>query len=273
MPRSTMPRSSSDVAPWVERLARMGYAAKALLYITIGFLASEAALGRGGRVTDTHGALRVVHGAAFGRIWLVVVAAGLLGYALWRLVQAFIDPERRGTGPKALALRAGFVVRGLFHGGLGITAIRLALGDGDGAAGDQARRWTERAFDLPAGGLLVGLAAVGIGGYGLYQFYRSRTTKLQRHLQLSTVAGGPRKWALAVSRFGIAARGVVFCLIGYFLARAAWQHDPAQAGGVRQSLRTLASVGRWPFIVVAFGLVAYGVYELVNARYRNITVA
>jgi hypothetical protein len=263
---------SSDVAPWVEHLARVGYAAKALLYITIGFLASEAALGRGGRVTDTQGALQVVHRAAFGRIWLVVVAAGLLGYALWRLVQAIVDPERRGTAPKAIALRAGFAIRGLFHGGLGLTALRLALGDGRGAAGDQVRRWTARTLDLPAGGLLVGLAALGIGGYGLYQFYRSWSPKLQRHLQLNGLAEGPRKWALGVSRFGIAARGVVFCMIGFFLARAAWEHNPAEAGGVRESLRALASVGRWPFIVVAFGLVAYGVYELVNARYRSITV-
>jgi uncharacterized protein DUF1206 len=76
-----------------------------------------------------------------------------------------------------------------------------------------------------------------------------------------------------VSRFGIAARGVVFCLIGFFLARAAAHHDAAQAGGVRESLGLLAGFGRWPFVVVALGLVAYGVYQLVNARYRRIRVA
>ena len=78
---------------------------------------------------------------------------------------------------------------------------------------------------------------------------------------------------LGVSRFGIAARGVVFALIGFFLSRAALRHDPSEAGGVAQSLRTLAHTGRWPFVVVALGLIAYGVYELVNARYRNIRVA
>jgi hypothetical protein len=64
----------------------------------------------------------------------------------------------------------------------------------------------------------------------------------------------------------------VFCLIGYFLARAAARHDATQAGGIRKSLGMIAGIGRWPFVVVALGLVAYGIYELVNARYRRIRV-
>ena len=75
-----------------------------------------------------------------------------------------------------------------------------------------------------------------------------------------------------MSRFGIAARGVVFCLIGFLMARAAARHDAAEAGGLRKSMDLLAGIGRWPFVVVALGLVAYGVYELVNARYRQIRV-
>ncbi|HEY3013425.1 MAG TPA: DUF1206 domain-containing protein, partial [Gemmatimonadales bacterium] len=252
--------------------ARVGYAAKALLYITVGSLASRAALGQGGRVTDTQGALRVVNGATFGRVLLLVVAAGLLGYAVWRLVEAAIDPERRGTGLKALAVRAGFAARGLVHGVLGITAIRVALGHRAGTSGNQSRHWTARAFDLPAGELLVGLVAAAIAAYGVYQFYRAWAPKLGRNLQLSLLSDPMREWVVGVSRFGIAARGVVFCLIGVFLGRAALRHDAGQAGGLRESLGTLAAVGQWPFAVVAFGLVAYGVYELVNARYRRIRV-
>jgi hypothetical protein len=80
------------------------------------------------------------------------------------------------------------------------------------------------------------------------------------------------RWVVGVSRFGIAARGVVFCLIGFFLIRAAQQHDAGEAGGLGKSLDLIAGLGRWPFVVVGLGLVAYGVYELVNARYRRISV-
>jgi hypothetical protein len=268
-----MTNPATEVAPWVERLARVGYAAKALLYITVGYLAAQAAMGTGGRVTDTHGALQVVHEASYGRALLFVVAVGLLGYGLWRVVEALVDPEQRGTSWKALAVRTGFLLRGLFHGGLALTAFRLALQERSGAAGDQVQRWTARAFDLPAGELLVGLAAAYIAGYGVYQFYRAWTPKMQRHLHLGELSNEVRRWVLGVSRFGIAARGVVFCLIGLCLMRAALHHNAAEAGGLRESLRTLANLGRWPFIVVALGLVAYGVYELVNARYRRIAIA
>jgi hypothetical protein len=267
-----MTNPATEVAPWVERLARVGYAAKALLYITVGYLAAQAAVGPGGRVTDTEGALQVVHDASYGRLLLFVVAAGLLGYGLWRVVEALLDPERRGTEWKALAVRSGFLLRGLFHGALALTAFRLALQERSSGAGDQVQRWTARAFELPAGELLVGLAAAYVAGYGVYQFYRAWTPKMQRHLNLAELSQDVRRWVLGVSRFGIAARGVVFCFIGFFLIRAVLRHDAAEAGGLRESLRALANVGRWPFIAVAIGLVAYGVYELLNARYRRISI-
>jgi hypothetical protein len=149
-PSSKSP-TASDVAPWVDRLARVGFLAKALLYITVGLLAAQAGLGRGGRTVDTEGALRVVHGIAFGRIALFVIAAGLSGYAVWRLVEAVVDPEGRGTELKGIALRASFAVRGLFHGALAVTALRLAGRERPGPRTDQARQWTAAAFGLPAG--------------------------------------------------------------------------------------------------------------------------
>jgi hypothetical protein len=263
---------AKDVAPWVERLARVGYAAKALLYITVGLLAAKTGLGRRGRAVDTQDALRVVHEVTFGRVALIIVAAGLIGYAVWRLVEAVVDPDGRGSDLKGLALRNSFAARGLLHGALGISAIRLAALERPGPHHDQMRHWTSVAFSLPAGELLVWGTALGIGGYGLYQLYRAYASKLSSQLRLDGLSASTKHWVVAVSRFGIAARGVVFCLIGFFLARAAAMHDAAEAGGVRKSLNLLAGIGRWPFIVVALGLVAYGVYELVNARYRRIRV-
>ena len=277
MDERTAPMSTSvemrDVAPWVERLARVGYAAKALLYVTIGILAAQAAFGPGGRTTDTEGALRVVHDMSFGRVVLLVIAAGLMGYALWRVVEAIVDPDGRGSNAKGLALRSGCAIRGLFHGALGIGALRAALGDGGGGSNSQARELTASAFRMPGGELLIYAGAAFVAGYGVYQLYRSYASKLGRQLELGALSPEMRPWVVRISRFGIAARGVIFCLIGFFLARAAQQHDAAEVGGIRESLNMLASLGRWPFAIVALGLVAYGVYELVNARYRRINIA
>jgi hypothetical protein len=262
----------SEVAPWIERLARLGYAAKALLYGTIGLLAARAAFGQRGRVTDTQGALRTVDQLSFGGAFVILIATGFFGYAAWRLVEALLDPERRGTDLKALVVRAGLAIRGLIYGALGVTALRLATGHGGGRSGNQAKEWTTRGLELPGGELLVAAAGLAIAGYGLYQLYRAWAAKLGRQLQLGQVSEPLRRWIVGVSRFGIAARGVVFCLIGFFLARSGLRHDPTEAGGLRESLHTLAQVGRWPFAAVAIGLIAYGVYELLNARYRHIVV-
>ena len=266
------PVEMREVAPWVARMARVGYAAKALLYVTIGILAAQAAFGPGGRTTDTQGALRTVRDMTFGRVMLLVVAAGLLGYAVWRIVEAIVDPDCRGNGAKGLALRASFAVRGLFHGAIGVAALRVALGDRTGGSTDGARDLTAYAFGMPAGELLVWIAAGGVIGYGGYQLYRAYATKLSKQLDLTPLFGAAHAWVVGVSRFGIAARGVIFCIIGFLLSRAAQQHDAGEVGGIRESLRMLAAIGRWPFALVALGLIAYGVYELVNARYRRIRV-
>lgn len=192
------PVPAEEVAPWVEALARVGYAAKAILYITVGILAAQAALGRGGRTTDTDGALRAMYGLTLGRLILLMIAAGLVGYALWRLVEAIVDAEGRGSGPKGMALRVGSVARGLFHAGLGIAALRLAMGDLSRSAAGQPRYWTAWAFTLPGGELLVWLAAIGIAGYGGYQLYRAYAPKLAlgmgiafdgRHADFSRITG------------------------------------------------------------------------------------
>lgn len=261
----------AEVAPWIERMARVGFVAKAVLYGTVGILAAQAATGSGGRTTDTRGALRELLGAPYGRVMLYVIAAGLLGYTAWLLVRALADPEGKGSGAKGIALRTGYAVRGLLHGALALAAFGLATGGGGG--GDGTERWAGRLMDLPLGELLIWGAAAGIAGYGLYQIYRGLAAKLSRHLALGELPPGTSGWVVRVSRFGIAARGVVFCFIGYFLARAADQGDPSEAGGLDASLQAIADAGRWPFLLVAVGLISYGVYELVNARYRIIRVS
>jgi hypothetical protein len=262
-----------DVAPWIEILARVGYIAKAGLYATIGFLAARAALGQdGGRATDTRGALHAVLDAPFGRQLLLVIAGGLAGYALWRLVEAITDPERRGTGAKALAIRAGNAARGLAHGALALAAIRLGTGRGDGGSGGPDG-WTARVFALPAGEALVWIGAGAVAGYGAYQLYRAWQAKLGRRLALTRVSAHTGSVLVTVCRFGLAARGAVFLLIGVFLGQAAARHDPHQAGGVRESLLALAGISRWALGVAGLGLMAYGVYQLVEARYRRIDVA
>jgi hypothetical protein len=72
------------------------------------------------------------------------------------------------------------------------------------------------------------------------------------------------KWATHIGRFGIAARGIAFGVIGLLLIQAAIQSDPDEVKGLVGALQTLAQepVGRWILAVVAVGLIAYAIHML-----------
>src|SRR5687768_15617995 len=132
--------------PWVTFLARLGFASRAVLSCTIGILAALAAFGdRAGKTTDQKGALRELHEKPYGQVLLALVAVGLLGYATWLFVQAFLDPERPARPKKTRPLlRAGWFATGAAHVGLGVYAVGLVTGAALGSPEDGMKSWTAR---------------------------------------------------------------------------------------------------------------------------------
>ncbi len=261
-----------EVAPWIEKLARLGFLAKALLYVTIGVLACAAALRLGGTpATGSRGAMAKLLDAPLGHVLLVIIAIGLFGYAAWRIIEGIVDPEHNGKKAKGIAKRVRSLAVGGIHVALGISAIKLAWGDLSAANdGQQTQSWTARALATPGGEFALWAVAAGFVGYGLYQLYKAWKAKLNKRLALGQMEPRTQKYVIAASRFGIAARGIVFGVIGILVGRAVMNHDPRQARGVKQALLEIFSFGRIPFLVVATGLIAYGIYQLINARYRRI---
>lgn len=267
--------ASREVKPWIEVFARVGFAAKGVLYMTISALAAGAALGMGGKTNpDSRLALEKLFGAPFGRLLVAIVAVGLVGYAAWRIIEGVTNPQGK-RGAKGAAQRFGSIARGVLHLALAFAAGMLALyrENGGGGGGSNIREWTDKALHVPGGVYLLWVVAAGLLGYGLYALYCAYRAKLSRQLQLGGMSTTARRWVFGVSRFGIAARGVVFCTIAVLLGRAARDHDAREAGGVGDSLRELLlQLGRWPYLAIALGVGAYGVYELINAKHRRIDV-
>ncbi len=264
----------APAAPWIEWFARVGYAAKALLYIVVGVLALQSALGNGGQTTGSRGALTTLVRQDFGALILVVIAAGLFGYAAWRIIEAILDPEHRGTSAKGLAVRTSFAVRGIVHAALGLQAVRLATGTARGR-GHAVEAWTARLLDAPFGRWLVVGVGLAVAGYGIYQLYRAWVAKLSRQLDLASLSREAGSWLLHVCRCGIAARGVVFGICGWYLVRAGIAHDATAAADTGEALGVIAHqrFGDVLLAIVAVGLIAYGAYEIVQARYRVIRPA
>ncbi|MBW4649212.1 MAG: DUF1206 domain-containing protein [Kastovskya adunca ATA6-11-RM4] len=259
---------------WIERLARLGYAAKGIVYAIVGVLAVQAAFGQGGRTTDTQGALTTIASQPFGKFLLALVAVGLVGYSLWRFVEAWADPDNKGSDAKGLATRFGYAISGLIYAGLAFSAIGLILGTGGGGGGDNTQQdWTAKVLAQPFGQWLIGLLGALIIGIGFYQFYKAYSAKFRKEWKLREMSSQEDTWATRIGRFGLAARGVVFVMTGFFLIQAARQSDASEVRGLDGALQALAqqAYGKWLLAIVALGLVAYGLYMGVQARYRRIS--
>jgi len=257
--------------PWVERLARFGYAAKGVVYIVVGALATLAALGEG-ETTGTHGAMRSIARQPFGRVMLGIVAFGLIAYVIWRWVQAITDADDKGTDAKGIALRLGYTGSGLIYAGLAYSAGRILFGAEEDGKPSAAESWTASVMEFPYGNWLVILAGLSVMGYGLYQCYKGYAAKFRKRLKLGEMSERGIRWAMRSGRFGFIARGVVFLIVGGVLIQAALHYDSTEAKGLDGVLQLLIrqSYGKWLLGLVALGLVAYGLYMLIEARYRRI---
>ena len=190
----------------IEPLVRLGYASKAFIYATVGLLAAAAALRRGGAVTDTRGALRVILSHPFGNAVLFLLAIGLCGYAVWRILDAVLGRQRQ-HGVTGLGKRIGLLIRALVYGGLGLEAFRLARGlRGSHGTDTTVRLWTARAMAMPMGDWLVGIAGAITAVYGVSQIIAAIKDSDEERLDLSSLDPARRRTLNLICRFGGASR-------------------------------------------------------------------
>jgi hypothetical protein len=258
--------------PEFEWLARAGLVARGAVYGIIGLLAVKLALGDGGKAADQQGALHTIAGQPFGKVLLILMAVGLAGYALWRLVRAAIGhgPE---SGEDDAKERAGGLVSGLAYLALCVTAVQILIGAGGGGGPtSNPDKTTGGVLDWPGGQVLIGLVGVVIVGVGLEQAYQGIKRKFLEKSKTEQMGRRTRDAFTGVGVFGHLARAVVFALIGYFLVRAAIDYDPDEAIGLDGALAKLGDSAYGPFLlgVVAVGLLGFALYSMLDARYRKV---
>ncbi len=258
---------------WMILLARLGYAIKGVVYLVIGWLAVMLAIGQGGKATDQSGAIQTINNFPFGKFLLVVVAIGLLGFALWSFIQALFDTEGKGSDAKGIFGRLGYAIVGVSYAVLGYATFQIVAGTGSGGKNSttSAQDWTAVLLKQPPGPFLVVLVGLVVLGLACYLFYKAYSANFQSTLNLSDLSAQMKKIVINIGKFGYGALGVVFAIIGIFLMVAAYQHNSSKAVGLDGALKDLAHQPFGPFLlaIVALGLIAYGVYSFVEARYRR----
>ena len=270
--RSAQRAASGDK---MEKLARAGYLTKGVVYAIIGVLAFQAAIGSGGQTSGSRGAIRQIAEQPFGQVLLILTAIGLLGYAVWRFIQAIKDPEGKGSDGEGIAKRVGYAISGAIYAFLAFYAASIVFGWSTGSSGGSGggkEAWTAQLLAQPFGQWLVGLVGAIVIGVGVYQIYKAVKAKFMDHLKTGEMSQTERTWAERAGRFGLSARGVIFGIAGVFLIVAAIQSDPSETRGLGGVLQTLSEqpYGPWLLGVVALGLIAYAVHCAVQSRYRKV---
>ena len=253
----------------IVNFVRLGYVAKAVVYLLIGVLALRVAIGlRGGRITDPVGALSVVLSQPMGQALLTALALGLLAYSGWQIGAAIIGWRRHAR--EGYFSRALTIVRALVYGAIGVQAMRLALGMRRGEAGPEPL--VREALHWPFGEWLVLAAGVGAAWYGIVEIRDAINGRLEPDLDASTLRHNAGDWALQLARAGIVARAIVLVLLGVSVVRAALMHRASAAGGIDASLLTLTSLPSGNILLgaAAAGLLAYGLYQFLHARFATL---
>lgn len=246
--------------------------AKGISYALVGALAIAVVVADAGKTTSREGALALVADESYGPFLLIPLALGFASYALWRLVEAIFDRSFEGKDLEGIAKRGGYLWRAGVYGALAYAAVHLLLERGQAEVRDHQRQWTARVLDWPAGRLLVIVGGLALIGAGIYNGYRAATQNFEEEWETGEMSPGERRWLPRVSSVGLLARFVVFALIGSFVVKAAYEYDANEAIGLDGALRKLEEASYGPALVfaVAAGLICYGVFSFVEARYRRV---
>lgn len=249
-----------------------GWAAQGVVYLALAYLVLQMALGSAGEEASTTGALQKIAQTAPGSITLVVLGVGLLAFAVGRVLEVttLAEPQIEAKD-KAIAAALAVV-----YTSLAITAfsiVGLAGGSGGSGGGSSSeQQGSAFLFSLPAGRYLVGLVGLVVIAVGVRQAYKGVKQKFLPTLRTGEMSPAVRSAAGKLGTAAYVTKGVILALVGYFFVQAAVTYDPDEARGLDAALREVSQQpwGRVVLVLIAAGLLAYGVFSFVEARYRKV---
>lgn len=258
----------------VEALARMGLVAYGLVHLLIGWSALVIAWG-GSRAgaADSSGALKTLAAQPFGRLLLALVAIGLLALAAWQITEAIWGVRDR-TGMKRRRKQISNTGKAAFYATLGVSAAEVALDGGraSGSSSNSQQRATSGVLAWPGGQSVVVLAGLAILAVGVASARRGLTKSFRKEIDSSSMSEAAWTLITRLGQVGHLAKGVALGTVGSLLIYAAWTFDPQKSRGLDGALRKIVEqpFGNVLLTAVALGLMAFGLFAVVQSRYRRM---
>lgn len=269
--QGTRAAKKAAYSPLMDALARLGYAVRGVLYVTIGAIALQAALEKSTSPADQIGAIAAVGRLAGGTLILWVMLAGLAAYALWGVVRAIFDPFHKGSDTSGMLARGGYLVSAASYAFFALATYGLIRGTSTGGS-NSTIQFVSQLMQTPAGRWLVALIGLGTLIAGLYQIYSGITMNFEQRFKPYALSGDELRTAKQMGKIGTAVRGLVIGIIGVFLILAATSGDPSKARGFSGALTFLGQqpFGLYILAIVAAGLIFLGIYSLMAAAWFRL---
>lgn len=261
---------AAEAKPWVKKIAQAGYVSKGIVYVLLGLLGFMAAfeLTRDSEATQS-GSLRFVKDLPAGSVLLLLLALGLLCYSIWRGIQTFYNPTNE---EKKWTKRLRYLFSGLAYLALAYTALKAAFENSSGS-GDQNQKLAGQLMSQPLGQVLVGIAGLIFAGVGIYQIYYGFSEKYRKHVQNLSLHSQHASTLLKSGKVGYISRGIVWLVIAVLFFRAALHSAASEAGSTGKAFHFIETspFGSYLLGALGLGLVAYGIFNFIRARYEHFT--
>ena len=244
----------------LETFARCGWFARGIVYCVLAYIALTSV---GASDASPQAVFRSVRDMPGGTVMLILLAIGLALYGAYRFYGAALDSEGKGKDAKGIAIRVGYGASGLAHFILAWAALRLATGK-SGGGDEREQAAAGMLLDMPLGETLLGAIGLGFLAGAAQQAIKAWTTEFMKGDATEAPA-----WVVPVGRAGLAARAIVFAIIGYSLVRAGWFGAAGEVKGLGDALSSLTENSAL-YTLVAAGLFLFGIHSLVEARWRRI---
>ena len=249
----------------VEVSGRVGLVARGVIYLVVGTLALLLAIGHPASKPNRRGALEAVASQPFGRVLVIALAVGFVAFAVWRAVEAVAGdkwPQRAANAGRAL-LYVGFFM----------TAAKFVMhGPAEGQTDSHEADITARVLGWPGGRFIVMAVGLAIISAGIWNGYRGLSQRYRKKLKWREMTESAERIVPTVATVGLVGRMSAFVLVGAFVTKAGWDYRPSDAAGLDAALFRLIEATHGPLLValVGVGLVAFGLYSFVEARYRDL---
>ena len=253
-----------------EKFARLGFAAKGLVYTIVGVLTAMAAFGLGGQETGSKGVIQFIAQQSYGKVLLVVLGIGLLGYVFWRFYQSFGNPSEIDDDAKGYAKRAAYGISGLIYGAFAYSAFSTAFGSSSGGGGNSS---FQSFLTSSTGKIIIIAIGVGMAIKAIYDVYQVYSDKYREEIEETKLDEKEQKLLLNSGRFGHIARSIVFALMAFLTISSALSNQSEINTKTDVFGWIEATFGSVALGIIAIGLAGYGVYMFIKARYSSISIA